>query len=258
MLTFSHSGGSGDIFLALSSVKALGGGHFYIKLRNMDRVVQEYMGWPNAGVHAGRMTEHDIEVMREFIEHQPYITGCSIWAGEPVDYDLDRMAAGHHIPDFPRNFPNLYARTVGLDPTQMVKQLQIEPWMECREPVKIPGKPVAVFRGPRYQEGNEIHSEQWQEWIDWGLCDQAFYIGLPQDHQWFCDVFKVNIHHHVTPTFWDMARAIAGSEMLITSMSSPCAVGLALGKTMWIETRKNIEMERLEVNFPWRTNVFYF
>jgi hypothetical protein len=144
MLTFSHSGGSGDIFLALSSVKALGGGHFYIKLRNMDRVVQEYMGWPNAGVHAGRMTEHDIEAMREFIEHQPYITGCSIWAGEPVDYDLDRMAAGHHIPDFPRNFPNLYARTVGLDPTKMIKQLQIEPWMVCRESLQVRDIPSMV------------------------------------------------------------------------------------------------------------------
>jgi len=258
MTTFCHSGSTGDVFTSLATVKALGGGDFYLKLHNMDGVVQKYMGWPNAGIHSGRMTPKDFEDMREFMEHQPYITSFKIWQGEHIDYDMDSMAGGHHIPDFPRNFTNLYSRAVGLDPTTHIKELQIQPWMECRDPLKIPGKPIVVFRGPRYQEGNEMVSAQWKEWIDWGLCEQAVFIGLAQDHQWFCDVFGVNIEHHVTPTFWDMARVVSGSEMLITSMSSPCAVGLALGKTMWIETRKNIELERLEVNFPWRTNVFYF
>jgi hypothetical protein len=258
MTTFCHSGSTGDLVTSLATVKVLGGGDFYLKLRNIDNVVLKYLGWPSAGIHSGRMTEKDFEDIREFVEHQPYISSFKIWQGEEIDYDLDRMAGGHNIPDFPRNFPNLYSRAVGVDPTGLIKELQIEPWMECRDPLKIPGKPIVVFRGPRYQEGNQLRSEKWQEWIDWGLCDQAVFIGLPSDHEWFCKVFNIDIEHHITPTFWDMARVITGCEMLITSMSSPCALGLALGKTMWIETRKNIEIEKLEVNFPWRANVFYF
>lgn len=258
MKTFSHSGTTGDVFNSLSVVKALGGGHLYLKLYNMDRMIQEKLGWAGAGYHSGRMTHDDFASMEEFILHQPFITGFSIWNGEPVDHDLDEMARYHNLSVFPRNFPNLYAASQQLDLDQHREVLQVRPYMECREPKRIPNRPIVVFRGRRYQEGNQKASQQWQEWIDWGLLDQAFFVGLEDDHKFFCESFNVDIQHVKTNTMWEMAQLISGSEMLITSMSSPCAIGLALGKTMWIETRKNIEMERLEVNYPYRTNIFYF
>jgi len=258
MLTFSHSGTTGDVFNSLSVVRALGGGHLYLKLNNLEAMVREKLGWGDVGVHRGRMTQHDFEAMREFILHQPYITGFTVWAGEPVDYDLDEAARHHETGVFPRNFANQYARALNMDLDANLKALQIEAYMECREAVKIPGRPFVVFRGSRYQEGNAVESPQWRSWLDWGLAEQAVFIGLEADHTWFTSSMGVDIPHYITPTFMDMARVIQGSEMLITSMSSPCAVGLALGKTMWIETRKNETLERLEVNYPWRPNIFYF
>lgn len=258
MKTFSHSGTTGDVFNSLSVVKALGGGKLYLKLHNMDRMIQEKLGWGGAGFHSGRMTQTDFDSMKEFIEHQPYISSFEVWNGEPVDYDLDEMARHHEIGVFPRNFPNQYAKAVGLDIETNKLALQVRPYMECREPIKVPNRPIVIFRGQRYQDGNEILSQQWKEWLDWGLAEQAVFIGLPAEHEWFCNTFNVTVPYYQTPTFMDMARVIQGCEMLITSMSSPCAVGLALGKTMWIETRKNETMERLEVNYPFRTNIFYF
>lgn len=255
---FAHSGTSGDVMMSLNAIKLLGGGHLYLKLNNLDQVVQKYLGWPSAGFHSGRMTQKDFDDLVQLVSHQSYISGFSIWQGEEVDYDFDVMAAGHNIPDFPRNFSNLNARAMGLDTEKLRKELQISSWLECREPIKVSGKPVVVFRGPRYQEGNQVQGSQWLEWRDWGLSDQAVFVGLPADHEWFCKTLDIEIEHWKTETYWDMAQVMAGAEMVITSMSSPCAMALAMGKTTWIETRKNIEIERLEVNYPWRANVFYF
>lgn len=258
MLTFSHSGTTGDVFNAMSVIKILGGGKLYLKLYNMDQMIQEKLGWANAGFHSGRMSQEDFDAMKAFIEHQPYIDSFEVWDGQHIDYDLDEMARHHEVGVFPRNFPNQYASACNLSIDEHKEALQMRPYMECREPIKVPNRPIVIFRGQRYQDGNELVSPQWKEWIDWGLADQAVFIGLPAEHKWFCETFNVQVPYYPTPTFMDMAQVISGSEMLITSMSSPCAVGLALGKTMWIETRKNETMDRLEVNYPYRTNIFYF
>jgi len=258
MLTFSHSGTTGDVFNSLSVVKLLGGGHLYLKLHNMDRMIQEKLGWPSAGFHSGRMSLEDFKSMESFILEQDYITGFTVWAGEKVDYDLDEMARHHEVGVFPRNFPNQYAKACGLDLEANKIALQMRPYMTCNTPLKIKDRPIVIFRGKRYQDGNNVISPQWQEWVDYGLSDQSVFIGFKEEHEWFNETFKTSVPYFPTATFKDMASVIAGSEMLITSMSSPCAVGLALGKTMWIETRKNETMERLEVNYPYRTNIFYF
>ena len=166
MQTFSHSGPTGDVFNSLSVVRALGGGHFYLKLHNIERTVRELLGWPVTGLHKDRMTQQDFDSIREFILHQPYITGCTVWAGEPVDYDLDRAALHHEVGRFPRNFSNQYARALGMDLDQYLRPLQIEPYMECRDALEIPGRPFVVFRGPRYQEGNPVESPQWRSWLN--------------------------------------------------------------------------------------------
>lgn len=258
MPTFCHSGTTGDVFNAMSVIRLLGGGHLYLKLHNVAKMVKEKLGWVVTGIHANRMTQEDFDSMKEFILHQPYITGFTVWNGEPVDYDLDNMALHHETGVFPRNFPNQYAKTFGIDLEANKEALQMRPYMECRDPIKIPNRPFVLFRVQRYQEGNELISPQWKEWLDWGLAEQSIFVGFVEEHKWFCQTFSVDVPYYKTPTFMDMARVIQGSEMLITSMSSPCAVGLALGKTMWIETRKNETMERLEVNYPYRPNIFYF
>lgn len=260
MKSFSHSGTTGDTFSSCVAVKILGGGDFYLRLHNLENMLQEKLGWgiPPGDRHKGRMTEHDYEIMREFMLHQPYINSFNVWKGEHIDYELENAALHLETDRFPRNFPNQHAKAQGIDMDLHYQELQVQPYMECREVRKFPGRPIVISRAPHYQDGNDLQSAFWQDLVDRGLEDQAVYVGLENEHAWFEDCFKIRVPHYRTPDFMELARVIQGSELFICSMTAPCAVGLALGKTMWIETRKNESFERLEVNYPGRLNIRYF
>jgi hypothetical protein len=73
MTTFSHSGTTGDTFCSLVIPKIVGQGEFYLKLNNLEHVINSKLGWSNKGNrHEGRMTEEDYEVMRELILHHRF------------------------------------------------------------------------------------------------------------------------------------------------------------------------------------------
>lgn len=258
MKTFSHSGTTGDTFCSLVIPKILGGGEFYLRLHNLEAMIKEKLGWGLTGRHVGRMTMDDYESMRELVLHQSYITKFEPWKGEHIDYELENAALHLDMAERPRNFSNQHAKAQGLDLNYYRRPLQETPWMECREPRRIPGRPIVVFRSPHYQEGNERKSKVWQDLIDRGLQYHGVFVGLEEDHFWFEETFKIQIPHYRTPDYMELARVIQGSELFISSMSSPSALALCLGKTMWLETRKNEEWERHEYNYPYRLNIRYF
>jgi hypothetical protein len=204
------------------------------------------------------MTMDDYESMRELMLHQPYITDFKPWNGEAIDHELEDAALHLDTKVRPRNFSTQHALGQGIDCNYNQRQLQMDPWMECREERKIPGRPIVIFRGPHYQDGNDLKSKVWQDLINRGLADQAVYVGLESEHAWFEDTFKICIPHYRTPDYMELARVIQGSELFISSMSSPSALALCLGKTMWLETRKNEPWERHEYNYPFRLNIRYF
>lgn len=260
MTTFSHSGTTGDTFSSLVAVKILGGGDFYLRLHNMDKMIREKLGWPGAGIHSGRMTQNDYESLRELMLHQPYINRFEIYNNEHIDYELENAALYLNPGVIPRNFSNQHARANNIDLEKYFKQLQIEPYMECREPRKITGRPICVFRNDHHRQGNDILSNSYKSFLQRGLLEQAFFIGTQEDHDWFENGLKVKIHYVPCPDYMETARLIQGSELLICNQSSPCALGLALGKTMWIETRKlnNETIEQNECFYPYRLNISYF
>jgi hypothetical protein len=258
MTTFCHSGTTGDTFCAMVAVKILGGGDVYLKLKNLEKMVFEKLGWPDVGRHKGRMTQEDFDVMKELMDHQTYINKFEVWNGEDIDYDLDNAALTHETGFFPRNFSNQHALANKIDPKWNIRQLQMDPWLECREERKFPGRPIVIHRSPNYQEGNPVVSPVWKNYIDRGLADQAVFVGQEIDHDYFENTFKIRVPHYRTPDWMELARVIKGSEMMITSMGGPSALALCLGKTMMLESRKNETHERLEINYPYRINISYF
>jgi hypothetical protein len=259
MTTFSHSGTTGDTFCALVIPKIIGEGDFYLKLNNLEHVINSKLGWSNKGNrHEGRMTENDYDVMRELILHQPYINSFKVWNGEKIDYELEDAYDYLETGCFPRNFSNQYALAAGIDYKKHQKELQYLPWMECREERKFPGRPIVIHRSPNYQEGNPVQSPIWRDFIDRGLEETAVFVGQEIDHHYFEETFKIRVPHYRTPDWMELARVIQGSELMITSMGGPSALCLCLGKTMMLESRKNETHERLEINYPHRLNIQYF
>jgi hypothetical protein len=260
MSTFSHSGTTGDTFCSLVAAKILGGGEFYLKLNNLENTIKEKLGWslPPDNRHAGRMTMDDYESMRDLMLHQSYITDFKPWNGEHIDYELENAALHLETKSRPRNFSNQHAEAQSIDTDYYMRQLQMDPWLECREVRKFPGRPIVIFRGPHYQDGNELVSPTWKRLINNGLCENAVYVGLESEHAWFEETFKCFVPHYRTPDMMELARVIQGSELFVSSMSSPSAIALCLGKTMMLEIRKNEPFERHEYNYPMRHNISYF
>ena len=258
MKTFSHSGTMGDTLCSMVAVKILGGGDVYLRLGNLDKVIQEKLNWPNAGRHSGKMRQEDFDQMEEFLLHQPYINSFKPWNGEHIDHELEDAALHLETGFFPRNFSNQHALANKIDPKYHFRQLQIDPWMECREHIKIPGRPIVVHRNMNYQDGNEAKSKTWQTFCNRGLHDQGVFVGSEEEHAEFERQYELRIPHYKTENLMDLARVIQGSEYFITSMGGPSALALSLGKTMMLEVRKNEKFERLEINYPYRLNIQYF
>jgi hypothetical protein len=248
----------GDTLCAMVAVKILGGGDVYLRLGNLKKMIQEKLGWPDAGRHNDKMRQVDFDQLEEFMLHQPYIHNFKVWNNEEIDYELENAASYLETGIFPRNFSNQHALANGIDHTYHVRQLQIDPWMECRTPIKFPGRPLVVHRNMNYQDGNELASKTWQSLVNGQLAEQAVFVGGEDEHNAFEETYKIVIPHYKTESIMELARVIQGSEYFITSMGGPSAVALALGKTMMLEVRKNESFKRLEINYPYRLNIQYF
>jgi hypothetical protein len=256
--TFSHSGTMGDTLCAMVAVKILGGGDVYLKLGNLKKMIQEKLGWPDAGRHNDKMRQIDYDQMRDFMLHQPYINRFEVWNGEDIDHELENAALHLETGFFPRNFSNQHALAHNINTDYHFRQLQIDPWMECREERKFPGRPIVVHRNLNYQDGNEKESKTWKNICQRGLSESGVFVGSEEEHNGFEEIFKIRIPHYRTEDLMELARVIQGSEYFITSMGGPSALALSLGKTMMLEVRKNEPFERLEINYPYRLNISYF
>jgi len=258
--TFSHSGTLGDVLTALSLVKILGGGKIYLRLHNMDKMIQEKLGWPDAGVHSGRMTLKDFEMLAPLIRSQSYVESFEIYNGEHIDYEFEEVCRHHQANGvWPRNFSNQYAAALKVDPEANFESLQQQPWLECKDPIKIPGRPIVISRNEKYLDGAPVLNPIWNEWIQYGLADRCVFVGHPSEHAWFQDLYKCEVDYYHTEDMLHLCRVLAGCELFIGNQSMPGTMAsIALGKTSRIELRKNTELTNNEFFYPYRLNVSYF
>lgn len=258
-ISYSHSGSTGDVFSSLAVVNILGAGDYYLRLNNMDRVAQ-MIGWPGAGRHSGRMTQADFDSLAPLMEIQPNVKSFSVWQGEPVTHEFEQQVHHHNPPGWPRSFTRQYAAAMGLDIEANHIKLDVEPFLFADRAVKVPNRPICVARNRWYLDGTPDPAavEAYKTWIEYGLLDQAFYVGLPEEHQWFEDTMKVQIPYVYTADCLELARYIAGAEMVIANQSMPGTMAVSMNKTVWIETRKNTPLENNEIYYPYKVNAHYF
>jgi hypothetical protein len=259
MASFTHSGTTGDTFSSLAVVRCLGGGDYYLKLNNLDNVSNS-IGWGNAGRHSGRMTQADFDFLAPIMEIQSCLNKFAVWNGETVDHELEKRAFHMNDPIWPRNFANQDASAMGLDLEANLRTLQIDPYVEVDKPTSVPGRPICISRNPYYLEGIEdiTKVDEWTNWIERKLLDQAFFVGTPGDHAWFEDTMKVKVDYKPTSDGLELARYIAGAKMMIGNQSMPATLAVGIGTTLWIETRKNTTLDNNEILYPYRSNITYF
>lgn len=262
-LTFCHPGTFGDTIYGMCAVKLLGGGDVYIKLNGMNEVAWNAFGAVNAGVHAGRYNQKDLDFLFPLLKHQSYIHELNVWRNETVDYDL-----GNHYKytTGPRgwqgNQTECYGLVCGLDIKKHHRALNIDPWLDPVEPIKIKNRSIVINRTGRYLQGSDPKPEMWQKWIKEGLEDVAVFLGTQDECISFNNLFGCNVPYRPVENMLEMAQIIQGAELVIANQSPVMAVAIGLGKTFWSETRKDWDAFRSphgwgDVWFP-RVNGNYF
>jgi hypothetical protein len=229
----------------------------------MDKAAQ-MLGWPGAGRHSGRMTQKDFDFLEPLMKIQPCINSFKVWDGRKVDYEFEQTCFHHNPPGWPRSFTRQYASAVGIDPSRadknILRQLDIDPFLFVDKKYKIDHKPIMICRNKWYLDGipDAGNVDAWNIWISSGLAEQAFYCGLPEEHKWFEDTMKMKIQYIPTSDSLELARYMSGAEMVIANQSMGGTMAVSMGKTCWIETRKNVELENNEIYYPYKINAHYF
>jgi hypothetical protein len=83
-------------------------------------------------------------------------------------------------------------------------------------------------------------------------------VGLEEEHAWFEETLKITVPHVKTADCLELARLIDGAEMVIANQSMPGTMAISMGKSCYIETRKNTPLENNEIYYPYRINAHYF
>jgi hypothetical protein len=262
-LTFSHPGTFGDTLYSMCPVKILGGGDVYVKLNGMNEVAWNAFGAPNAGVHAGRYTQADIDFLFPLLEKQSYIHKLDLWRNEIVDYDLgDHYKFTTGPTGWQGNQTECAAMVCGLDLDKHRRALLIDPWLDPVEPIRIDNRSIVINRTSRYLQGGDPNAPTWRKWVEDGLDDVAVFLGTQEEADAFNRQFGCNVPYHKVEDMLEMARIIQGAEQVMANQSIVMALAIGLGKTFWCETRKDYDNYRSprgwgDVWFP-RVNGFYF
>ncbi len=255
MTTFSHSGTFGDLIYSLAMVKHLGGGDFYLRLGDMDRMAKRVLGAGSAGDHTGEMTQAQFDALKPFMDSLPYINKFEVYTDQHIDHQLEE--AGFTIVKQNGNYMYSYAEALGIDFYKHYKEFMYQPWLEVKDPIRVPGKPIVINRVNRHLYGCDPEAKAWREFFKKGLSDMAVYVGKESEHAWFEQSLGVKIQHYKTENILEVARVIAGAEQFMGSQSMCLSIAMGLGKTILCECRKDLPLQRNECYFI-RPNVHYF
>lgn len=194
MPNFSHSGKLGDLVYSLPAVRALGGGHLFLKLYGL-----------------GQLSEESSLSMLSLLTTQPYIEDAAIWRGEHIDYDLDAF----------RGVPNIGRTNLAhahLTPFDLDISCSDIPWLDV-----IPftqGRPV--FARSQDHFGND---QLWPKCFE--LFDQPLFVGTPQEYERFSSQFGT-LEYQPTATLLALAQTIAGASVFVGNQSCPYAIAEGL------------------------------
>ncbi len=233
-LVFHHSGDSGDVVYSLAVAKALGGGTYFVSTD----CKHPYPKAPKLCAAGDAVAFR--ENVGPLLRRQPYIWHCQETAATPFSTDIDfnefRLAYRRGGAENWKSLVQLHAQTFGVE-------WDGQPWLECSDPVSVPGRPIVVNKTQRYTDDRF----PWWELIK-KYGHQMVFIGTPEEHELFCGYApELKIPRHPTGDLWDVARVIRGSKVFIGNQSCPLAVAHGLGHNVIVQewpANRNCHLER--------------
>ena len=219
-LTFKHSGDMGDIIFSLPTVRALCSEGAILYLDPKGGKNEPLVQGTDRGDYT-RLDENSIESLKPLLEMQPYIKEVKVWNGEKVDYNLDEFRK--HI-----KFNNLAVSH--LEAFNLSHNHINSAWLEVDKSAELEKKKV-IARSLRYH-GNHIF---WSHMKLKGEFEDACYVGLPLEHEAFESTFEVSIPRVDTPTLLDVARVVAGADVVFANQNVVHAIAEGMKKRLFNE-----------------------
>jgi hypothetical protein len=255
-LRYKHSGALGDLIYSLPIVQHLGPGEFYLHLNQIDWIGQHYYGSQPAEFHRGRLTQHDLEYLQDFMLVQHYIESFEPMTDTTeITHNLDRFRTafvGH-----PGNYVDIYANTFGIRDPATQQHLRDRPWLTVPMTKTIPDRPIVVNRTERWIPATP--PDQWRQWQNQGWDQRAVFLGLPAEFRQFRQITGwTNTVYYPTATMLQVAEIIAGAETFIGNQSSALALAIGLGIPAYVEQRRDLPQSRNECYFPNNPKITYF
>jgi hypothetical protein len=218
MKTFKHSGDLGDIIYSLPTIRALGGGVLYLDPTGgaSDPYIKKQCIDGRT-----RLVKDTIDFISPIIKSQPYIKDVKYWEGEHVTFNLDEFRQKFNDPyrrSKTSNLADLHLEQFKLPFSEVEK-----PWLEVDGDIKLDRKMI-VSRSPRVQGGFG-----WLNANKFVLRDQAIFVGIPKEHEFFEWTFGIEIPYYKTDTVIELAKVIKGSEIFIGNSSFALSLAIGMG-----------------------------
>jgi len=204
MSTVSTAGDAGDVMCLLGILSELPGGPHRLVFRDNGKT---------------RGIKQHFRRYKKLIEVQPYIKSLELYSDQAIDWaSEDFRYMGREPGGTLLESHWAHGRTV------LKSNLTIrgeKPWLHVKPDRSFAGK-VIIARSPRYR--NEFFP--WPQVYEF-YKDRAVFVGLPEEHAEFSRTYGY-LPHATFEDFYDLAAAIAGSDLFIGNQSFPNAINEAL------------------------------
>jgi hypothetical protein len=234
--TFKHSGDLGDIIYSLPVIKTLGGGTLYLDITGGE---DEPSCRAQCMDGKTKFNKISYDFIKPLIEVQPYIKEVKIYQkGQKIDYNLNLFRYKFADPNSrskTKNLLDLHMEAFGLpewDPN--------EPWLFVDNPIKLERKTI-VTRSPRMQA-----NFPWFQSNKFKFRDNAIFLGLPKEHEFFEWTFDIKIPYHPVKDALEIAKILKGAKALAANSTFILSVAIGLGTVPIVQ--------EVEPHFP--TTVF--
>lgn len=202
MPSVKHSGNIGDVIYGLPVLKHISadaGESVKVYLNPIDE----------------RLSLQLLNVVKPLLEHQTYIDSVDVYAGEPIDYDLDLFRNHQHL----NNLGYMHCAPFGLDTSITHKQ---SIFLDESLKYDLPVVDLIINRTERYTNDQF----PWESLLkdQYSNASKGF-VGLPHEYDIFVSKFNLtDVAYIPTKDYLEVAWLINKSQLFIGNCSSPYAI----------------------------------
>jgi hypothetical protein len=237
--TFKISGTPLECIQALAYVRALGGGHVYIAKGLLSAKHQYYLGHPGPVDIKGRLNDEDIEIIQSLAQNCSYVSGISVWAGEIVDWDLDKIDYTIDMDNrFNRHPMDRFGKVCNVHWTQW-NMIKMSSWLDIPANVGRPTGKGIVVTGSGWEE-----REVYKAWAQQGLGNMSTFLGSEADYKEWVAITGIKMtrvgYKHVA----ELAQWISGAQQVICTPGWGAAIAQAINQRYLVQSLPGIELWR--------------